>query len=234
MSALFRLGAWVGAPALALTLNASPAQASVDGANFYITFNVNPTSISWVTCGSTQQDEGCYGSGTISPPFGKVCAILQGPQHVHGDTVDQKLYVLDADANNAGAVTLNVFKTEIVISDSYITTSFSPSKTVTLPLPGGSKVTCAAAANKSVLVAGTSTSDNAVSINKKTYALQTVGGFSPPETVSSIVANDQGYISVNQGSGSGTGFTLLGPDGSLVEDGGGNAVVFNSTNAYLP
>jgi hypothetical protein len=159
---------------------------------------------------------------------------LQGPQQVHGDTVDQKLYVLDADANDAGTVTLNVFKTEIVISDSDITTTFSPAKTVTLPLPGGSKVTCSAAANKAVLVAGTSTSDNAVSINKKTYALQTVGGFSPPETVTSIVANDQGYISVNQGSGSGTGFTLLGPDGSLVEDGGGNASVFNSTNAYLP
>jgi hypothetical protein len=38
--------------------------------------------------------------------------------------VERKLHVPDADANNAGTVTLNVFKPDIVISATDITTPF--------------------------------------------------------------------------------------------------------------
>jgi hypothetical protein len=48
------------------------------------------------------------------------------------------------------------------------------------------------------------------------------------------VANDQGDMSTNQGRLSGTGFTLFGPNGSPVADGGRNAAVFSAANAYLP
>jgi hypothetical protein len=153
---------------------------------------------------------------------------------VSGQTTRQKLYVIDSNFTHKGDVYLRVFDETVVATSSTITTTFKSAGRIALGLPGGENVGCSAAGNASVIVAGTSASPQAAVINKKTLAVSAVGGFSPPEYVTSIFADGNGYIAINQGATTGTGFTLLGPDGSPVEDGGGNAVVFNTTNAYLP
>jgi hypothetical protein len=228
------MSAWLvmGAVLMIALAGPKPARAQ-DGANFYTTFSVSKTAINWTTCGSTQQSEGCFGAGSISP-FGNVCAVLQGLAVTVGNTVNQKLYVFDSDYKSSGNVFLHVFKKTVVITSSTLTTTFTPERKIGLALTGGSKVTCYAAANAHVIVAGTSASFTAVEISKANLATASIGGFSPPEPVTSIVADDRGYIVVNQGNGTGTGFYLLGPNGGGVEDGGGNVVIFNSENAYIP
>jgi hypothetical protein len=74
-----------------------------------------------------------------------------------------------------------------------------------------------------------------VKISKTDFSLSTVPGFFPPVPVISIIADDRGYVSVNFGSATITGFVLFGPDGQLVEDGGGGPVILlNEQNAYKP
>jgi len=213
-----------------IACNSAHAQGSVA---VYTTYTVNPGSISWVTCGSTVDGEGCYGSGALGP-FGKVCAVIEGRKTKAGDTTVQDLYVLDSNYRQTGSVFLRAFKITYVVSSTYITTTINPRANVGLPLNGGAKVKCQAAANDSLLVAGTSTSPQAVGIDKLTLAFSQLGGFSPPLNVTSIVANDDGYIAINQGSGDASGFYLIGPKGAGVEDGGGSALIFSTTNAYIP
>lgn len=50
----------------------------------------------------------------------------------------------------------------------------------------------------------------------------------------SIIGDNRGYVSVNFGSGTNTGFILFGPNGQSEEDGGGGAVILNEQNAYKP
>jgi hypothetical protein len=87
-------------------------------------------------------------------------------------------------------------------------------------------------------VAGTSKSTSGVRVSKTDYSQSTVGvtvgGFSPPIPVISIIGDNRGYVSVNFGSGTNTGFILFGPNGQSEEDGGGGAVIPNEQNAYKP
>ncbi len=232
---------WLFGLAMPLLSGASCTAAFAQGrVAIYTTYTVNPGSISWVTCGSTVQDEGCFGSGSLAP-FGKVCAVIEGRKTTTGDTMVEDLYVLDSNYRQSGSVFLHAFKITYVVSASDISTTINPRATIGLPLTGGTKVTCQMAANDVVLVAGTNASAQAVVINKLTLAFSQFAGISRParassssDNDSSIVANDDGYIAVNQGTGVETSFYLIGPNGSGVEDGGGSALVFSSTNAYVP
>jgi hypothetical protein len=194
----------------------------------YTTYNFSPTEISWITCGATSTSEGCYGSGTIKG-FGKICAVLQDPAK-SSDKSRNNLYVLDSDYKHQGTVALHVIRKTVTTANGYITTKFTRLQTIDLALQGGRSVGCEAAANANVVVAGTNTSTTAIEINKSTFATGSVGGFSPPANVTSIVADAAGYITVNFGEG----FYLLGPDGSGVEDGGGSAYLIPGDNAYIP
>jgi hypothetical protein len=71
-------------------------------------------------------------------------------------------------------------------------------------------------------------------VSKTDYSQSTVGGFSPPIPLISIIGDNRGYVSVNFGSGTNTGFILFGPNGQSEEDGGGGAVILNEQNAYKP
>ena len=195
----------------------------------FTTYTIQPTVINWITCGSTQQDSGCFGSGQFGP-FGRVCAVLEGKLETHGGTSKQPVYVMDSYAGNAAKVALDVYRKTVITTQSTITTTFTLTKTLSLPLTGGGSVTCQEAANKAVIAAGTSSSTTAALIDKKTLAVTSYGGFSPPEDVLSIVADAQGYLSINFTGG----FYLLGPNGQGVEDGGGGAIVIPGDNAYIP
>ena len=49
-------------------------------------------NVSWVVCGSTQETEGCYDSGSIGP-FGNAGAVIEGNPSVNATTRDRKAHV---------------------------------------------------------------------------------------------------------------------------------------------
>ena len=187
-------------------------------------------NITWVTCGSTKNTGGCYGSGTLGP-FARVCAVMEGRPVTVGNTVTRSLYVLDGGSDTS-SVSLSVFKKTDTITNNSDTVSITPSKTLTLPLTGGSNALCSMAANDGFIFVGTNASPNALKVNKLTYSLTKVGAFSLP--VTAITANDYGYVTVTQEAATqGSGFSVYGPNGMLQEDGGGAPFIPNTTNAYL-
>jgi hypothetical protein len=209
-------------------------------ATLFTTYNINPshTSVSWVVCGSTQQSSGCYDSGSLGP-FGKVGALIEGNSSTNRttNTVTRAIYVLDiATGSNLNGVTLYVYKKTDTVTSSFDTTSVTLFKTVSLPLAGGSSALASMAANNKFLFIGTNQSPQAVEIQKGTFSITQVGGFSPPINVSAITADQYGYVTVQFGSFSTgeNGFVVLGPDGGGREDGGGAAFMLNTVQAVLP
>jgi hypothetical protein len=213
---------------------AQTAQALPIDSTLFTTYESNGNNnIAWVTCGSTKNTSGCYGAGTLGP-FGRVCAVMEGEPVTVGNTVTRSIYVLDGSSNTRG-VLLNVFKKTDIVTDNGDTVSITPSKKLTLPLAGGSNALCTMAANDGFIFVGTDASPNAVRVNKLTYSLTKLGGFSPPLPVTAITANDYGYVTVTQEAATqGSGFSVYGPNGMLQEDGGGARFIPNTTNAYLP
>lgn len=71
---------------------------------------------------------------------------------------------------------------------------------------------------------------------KKTLAFTQIGGFSPPINVSSITADEYGFVTVTFGSFNATsnGFYVYGPDGSFQGDGGGASFTAGTAQAVRP
>jgi hypothetical protein len=210
---------------------AAEARAPLINANLYTTYQFasNNQALSWVTCGATQGSEGCFGSGEISP-FDNICAVLEGSAKIKGDTVTQDIYIFDKVTGKSPSLYLDVYKKTDVITESYDTTTFTQTQHVNLQLPASGKAACYAAAGPVAIYAATSTSQTAVQISKTTFGVFSVGGFSPPETVTGIQADSRGYVSINFTGG----FYLFGPTGAGEEDGGGNALLLNETSALVP
>jgi hypothetical protein len=222
--------------AVAMAAAAGPGWAAPPpGPAIYTTYNFynNNTQINWVTCGATAESSGCFGSGIISG-FGNVCSVLDTIPVTKGEVTKQLLYIFDDSFNGAKTLTLDVYEKTDVTTSSANTTTFKLLKTVPLPAASTAVSKCYVAANANYIVAGTSVSLDAVEISKTSFATSALGGFSPPIPLSSILVDAQGYISVNfNGSQAGeSGFYLIGPNGAGEEDGGGNALVFNTKSGY--
>jgi len=202
--------------------SAAPPITSPDS-TLYTTYTGGRTSVGWTVCGSTAQSEGCYSSGSIGPFVG-VGAMLEGNPAVNGNVVTRGIYVVDSGGAN---VTLYIYKKVDTISASYDSVTVTLARTVSLPLTGGSTATCFMAANSKFLFIGTDQTSYAVEVNKGTLSMTNVGGFSPPINVTSITSDQYGYVTVTQAGG----FTVLGPDGSLREDGGGTDFMLGTTQA---
>jgi hypothetical protein len=224
--------------ALAATLpaTAQTANAAID-AGLYTSyfFGAGYTSVTWIVCGSTQQSEGCYDSGSLGT-FGKIGAMLEGNPAVNlkTNTVTRSIYVIDIAGGSTGTdVMLYAYKKVDVITSSFDNTTVTLSHVVTLPLTGGSKATCSMAANNGYLFIGTNKSAQAVEVQKTNLAVTTIGGFSPPINVTSITADKYGYVTVTFGgfiSGE-NGFVQFGPTGQSVGDGGGAWFMLNTQTA---
>ncbi len=204
-------------------------------ATLFTTYNINAThtSVNWLVCGSTQQSSGCYASGSLGP-FGKVGALLEGNQssNLTTNTVTRVIYVLDiATGSNLNGVTFYVYKKIDTITSTYDTVSVTLSKTVSLPLIGGSSALSSMAANNKYLQ-----SPNGLEVQKVTFAITQIGGFSPPINVAAITADKYGYVTLTLGSFNGgeNGFVVIGRDGFGREDGGGAQFMLNTVQAVLP
>jgi hypothetical protein len=191
-------------------------------ANLYTNYYGSPTSVSWVVCGSTTETEGCYGSGSIGPFVG-VGAMLESNATVSGDVVTRFIYIVDSAAS---PVTLYVYKKTDTVTSTYDTTVVTLDKTVSLSqLVGGASVTTYMAANNKYLYIGTSSSPQAVQVQKSN--LKVLEGGIVSGNVSAITSDAYGFITVTQG----TDFVVYDPDGSYVEDGGGTDFMLGTTQA---
>lgn len=195
------------------------------------------TSLNWVVCGRTLLSSGCYGAGKLGP-FGKVGAILEGNQfaNLSTSTVGRFIYILDvASGTTLDGVTLYVYRKTDVVSPSSDTVTVTLSKTVSLPLVGGSTALASMAANNNFIFMGTNQSPNAVRLQKSNFAIAQSGGFSPPLNVAAITANKYGYITVTFGNFETDNANIVfGPDGNTRGDGGGAGFMLSTDQAVLP
>lgn len=190
-------------------------------------------NLTWIVCGSTQGSSGCYGSGSLGP-FGKIGAMIEGYPATQSNVVTRFIYVEDVAAGGSG-VSLFVYKKIDTITTSGDTISVTLTKTVSLPLTGGSTASGFMAANKSFLFAGTDQSQAAVEVKKSNFSVTSISVTSGLN-ISSITADQYGYVTVTQGTptGGATAFGVWGPTGGLVEDGGGTQFMLETINGVLP
>jgi hypothetical protein len=225
-----KIAAIAAVPFCALAMSTQIFAAQIDS-NLYATYTMGGnSSVSFIVCGSLPGSEGCYEGGTLDPPFEHACAVLEDSPHYNEDVVTRKVYVLDRRSSAKTAVELYVYERKDTISSTFDTVSVKLKKTILLPINGGSGAKCAMAGNGAAVYAGTTKDTVAVSINKDTFEVNTVGGFSPPANLTGITADERGYVSIQFTEG----FYLIGPDGGGVEDGGGAAAVVDNRNAWVP
>ena len=154
--------------------------------------------------------------------------MVEGPAKTNttNNTVTRDIYVLDqaVGGGTSTAVALYVYSMVETVNAPNVSVTTSLIKTVGLPLIGGGvKVRSYIAANGADVYAGTDQSTSGEAISKTTYATSGLGGFSPPENVSSITPDQYGYMAVTFGGVSNVGgFYVYGPTGGGEEDGGGS------------
>jgi len=217
---------------LAISLPAHAQNRNPDSTLYTYYFASSTTQLTWVTCGSLPQSEGCYGSGTLGP-FTNACAIVQSvPAAINSFTVLRYIYVLDSGSSPSG-MTLTAYRRSDTVSQSSDTISIATLAVVPLPtLVGGSGVTCSMAQNPTNVYAGTNQGTSPVAINKSTFAVSPAGLFTGP--VTAITADSYGYVTIDQNQDGSHGNTVYAPNGQLESDGGGAYFMINPIDAVNP
>ncbi len=188
------------------------------------------TTLYWMVCGSIPPGSGCYSSGQVGP-FGEMGSIAEGSKVYNNakGTITRHLYVIDqAYGSGRNGVALYDYKRVDTIVNASDTTTFTLVKTVPLPLTGGSSASVFMAANKGYLVIGTSVTAIPVEVAKSNYVVTQFNIIS--QIPSSITADDYGFVTVT----SPNGFFVVGPNGTLQEDGGGSPFTVNTIQGTQP
>jgi hypothetical protein len=215
-----------------IALPAHAQNRNPDSTLFTYYFASGTTQMTWVTCGSLPQTEGCYGSGTLGP-YTNACAVVQSvPVAINPFTVTRYIYVLDTGSSPSG-MKLTAYKRTDTVSQTDDTITITTQAVVPLPtLVGGTGVTCYMAQNPAAVYAGTNQGTSPVAINKSTYAVSQVGLFTGP--VTAITADSYGYVTINQNQNGSHGNTVYAPNGQLEGDGGGSYFMINPIDAVNP
>ncbi|MGA7695153.1 MAG: hypothetical protein WCA76_08985 [Candidatus Sulfotelmatobacter sp.] len=206
--------------AAAVPLQAQQPAAPPDS-TLYTNYFGTSAPLTWIVCGSTQQSSGCYASGDLGP-FVAIGAMLEGIPSVASDVVTRAIYIVDSGAN---PVKLYVYSKTDTVSASEDAVSVTLTKTITLPLTGGSNISASMAANNKFLFIGTDEGTLAVKVNKSNLVVTKLEEFSAATL--SITSDQYGYVTIAQVGG----FTLYGPDGDVEEDGGGSQFMIGTTQA---
>jgi hypothetical protein len=194
------------------------------------TIDTAKTTLSWVVCGSISGGSGCYGSGQLGP-FGHVGSIVESARiyDVHEGTVTRYLYVVDQEyGSGENGVALYVYERVDTIASSSDHTTFTQKKTISLPLTGGSSAVVFMATNQDFLVIGTSGSTIPIEVDKHTFDVTPLTIIS--QAPNSITADNYGYVVVT----SAEGFFVVGPSGTIEEDGGGSPFTINTLLGFQP
>jgi hypothetical protein len=188
------------------------------------------TMLYWSVCGSIGTGSGCYASGQLGP-FGEIGSIVEGTKSYNNSTgtITRHLYVIDkAYGSGKNGVALYDYKRVDTIANDFDTTTFTLVKAVSLPLTGGSSALVLVGANQAYLVVGTSMSTTAVEVKKNNYAVTSLTVISGAPT--SITADNYGYVTVTSAGG----FFVVGPTGTVLEDGGGSPFTVNTILGIQP
>jgi len=219
---------------------AAPAPGAPIDSTLYTRYNMDlpHTTVNWNVCGSLAGSSDCYASGSLGP-FGRVAALLQGEPKTdpNAHTVTRAIYILDtaAGTDQTGVVLYVYTKVDTIIGDTD-TVTITLSQTLSLSLVGGTNPHSAQmAANKKFLFIGTDQSPTALQIDKRTFSITNLGGFTPPINVFGIFGNPYGDVTLTFGSfrSSRNEFIVVGPTGSAVEDGDVSQFMLNTVNAIL-
>jgi hypothetical protein len=227
----------VAASVILLILSGSaPLHASpIDSTLFTIyTLGSTGTYINFSVCGSLPGTSGCYGSGILGP-FGRVGAMIERnpTSDVKASTVTRYIYVLDVAYGSSGnQVALYIYKKVDTINGGDDAVTSSLFKTVILPLTGGSATVASMAANAKFLYIGTNQDELAVQLQKSNLAITRFAAVSGPYNVTSITADQYGFVTVIWGNGA--GFYVVNPSGRGQEDGGGAAFMLNTLQSTIP
>lgn len=215
---------------------AEAASNPVTDAHVYTTYEASGTTgISWRTCGSTKETQGCYNSGIISPVDG-ACAILEGTAVATGDIVKQKIYILAAGTRKFPEAALQVWLKTNTFTYKKVKTTMELRKKLALPMNIAPDASCYLGANADYVFAGSSITTYAVGINKTNWALEAIGGSFPDITyVSGINGTTDGYVTISLGDSFGdyTFYTFT-PTGNGDSFGGGLEFIPDSINSFPP
>jgi len=189
-------------------------------------------TVDWVVCGQTHGWYGCYASGSLGP-FGNVGALIEGNKSTSGNTVTRALYIVDVGTGSGvKSISLYVYKRVDTITPSNDAVTVTLTKTVQLPLVGGTGASCFMAANSQFLFIGTNRSAQAVEVRKGNFAITELSEGAVGVNVSSITADNNGNVTVTQGNGVGNppvfGFSVFGPNGELEAEGGGASYLLDT------
>ena len=204
--------------------------ATIDSGLFTTYTTAAKTTLYWIVCGSIGKGGGCYSAGQLGP-FGQIGSIVESPKviDIREGTVTRFLYVVDqAYGSGQNGVALYVYQRIDTIASGNDHTTFTLKKTIALPLVGGSQAVVFLAANKGYLVIGSSNSTVPVEVNKRTYGITPLTIIS--QIPNSITADNYGYVTVT----SANGFFVVGPDGTVREDGGGSPFTINDLLGTQP
>jgi hypothetical protein len=221
---------------LSVLMGAAPLHAAIDSTLYtYYNIGTNPTLIYLTVCGSLPGSAGCYGSARMGP-FGRVGSMIEGnpTQNVTAGTVTRYIYVIDvAYGSSADGVELYVYKKVDTITAGTDSVTVTLYKTISLHLlTGGNTATAFLAANTKFLLIGTNNNGNVVRVTKSNLDVSTVT--ESTQALSSITANNYGYISLVWGTGRYTGFEIIGPTGEEESDGAPGSFVQNTIQGAAP
>ena len=154
-------------------------------------------------------------------------------QNLTAGTITRYIYVLDVGyGSGANQVALYVYKKVDVISGGSDSVSSSLFKTVILPLTGGTATIVSMGANAKFLYVGTDQDQLAVQVQKGNFALTQFSEVSGPYNVTSITADQYGFVTVTGGHGA--GFEVIDKNGRAQVGRGGDSFMLNTSVATMP
>jgi hypothetical protein len=220
---------------LALSATVPAMGAGPIDAGLYTTYSFYNgfVTVDWLVSGQTHGWYGAYGSGSLGP-FGNVGALIEGNPATIGNTVTRALYIVDVGTGSGvNTIKLYIYKKVDTITPPNDSVTITLTKTVQLPLVGGTGASCFMAANSGFLFIGTNRSAQAVSVKKTNFAVTQLFVGAVGVNVSSITSDKYGDVTVTQGNGVGDppvfGFAVFGPNGELESDGGRASYMLNTT-----
>jgi hypothetical protein len=226
-----RILAAAAAAALAFSFFSGPVAAhgvALD-AGLYSQYRLDGSgTIGFIVCGQLNVSHGgCYSTPVLGK-FEHACAVLDGEPRTNWNksVITRAIYVLDKRTSSGDAPLLYVFKRKDTISETYDDVSVTLVTKIELPMSGGAAAQCFSAANAAAVYVGTDLGPSAVSISKSTFDVQSV----LPQPVTSITADDRGFVSVSGHDGS----LVFDPTGVAVATGNGNSTVISTRNAWNP
>jgi hypothetical protein len=154
------------------------------------------TMVSSLTCGSTPIGSGCIGSATLGP-FRQVCAMVatgvtKKIESNGSTTFRMQIVIMDRGATTGAQVRLLIYRETQTVTETDATAHTSGVKALTLPLVGGPTASCFLARNASGFYVGADKSPSAVKVSN-TFAITSLGSFTPPVPVASITAMQDGH-----------------------------------------